>query len=63
MHYYLNGYSLEVAITLCVFGVFLLAPIGVATSGPQLVYQRPWYVLSCLWKSAYKISLAAYRKE
>ena len=33
------------------------------TSGPQLVYQRPWYVLFCLWKSAYKRSLAAYRKE
>ena len=30
---------------------------------PQLVYQRPWYVLFCLWKSAYKRSLAAYRKE
>ena len=23
----------------------------VPTSGPQLVYQRPWYVLFCLWKS------------
>ena len=34
-----------------------------ATSGPQLVYQRPWYVLFCLWKSAYKRFLAAYRKE
>ena len=36
---------------------------SVPTSGPQLVYQRPWYVLFCLWKSAYKRSLAAYRKE
>ena len=36
---------------------------SVPTSGPQLVYQRLWYVLFCLWKSAYKRSLAAYRKE
>ena len=35
----------------------------VPNSGPQLVYQKPWYVLFCLWKSAYKRSLAAYRKE
>ena len=40
------------------FGLF-----SVPTSGPQLVYQRPWYVLFCLWKSAYQRSLAAYRKE
>ena len=40
------------------FGLF-----SVPTSGPQLVYPRPWYVLFCLWKSAYKRSLAAYRKE
>ena len=40
------------------FGLF-----SVPTSGPQLVYQRPWYVLFCLWKSAYKRSLAAYPKE
>ena len=40
------------------FGLF-----SVPTSGPQLVYQRPWYVLFCLWNSAYKRSLAAYRKE
>ena len=40
------------------FGLF-----SVPTRGPQLVYQRPWYVLFCLWKSAYKRSLAAYRKE
>ena len=33
------------------------------TSGPQLVNQRPWYVLFCLWKSAYKRSLAAYQKR
>ena len=32
-------------------------------SVPQLVYQMSWYVLFCLWKSAYKRSLAAYRKE
>ena len=40
------------------FGLF-----SVPTSGPQMVYQRPWYVMFCLWKSAYKRSLAAYRKE
>ena len=40
------------------FGLF-----SVPTSGPQLVYQRPRYVLFCLWKSEYKRSLAAYRKE
>ena len=28
-----------------------------------LVYQRPWYVLSCLWDGAYKRTLAANRKE
>ena len=40
------------------FGLF-----SVPTSGPQLVYQRPWYVLFSLWKSAYKRSLAAYTKR
>ena len=24
---------------------------------------RPWYVLSCLWDGAYKITLAANQKE
>ena len=36
-------------------------PIGlflVPVSAPRLVYQRPWYVLSCLWDGAYKITLA-----
>ena len=50
--------SLSVCVSLSLFGLF-----SVPTSGPQLVYQRPWYVLFCLWKSAYKRSLAAYRKE
>ena len=40
------------------FGLF-----SIPTSGPQLVHQRLWYVLSCLWESACKRSLAAYRKE
>ena len=35
----------------------------VPASAPQLVHQRPWYVLSCLWDSAYKRTLAANRKE
>ena len=39
--------------------LFLILP----ASAPRLVYQRPWYVLSCLWDDAYKRTLAAYRKE
>ena len=35
----------------------------VPASSPRLVYQRLWYVLSCLWDSAYKRTLAANRKE
>ena len=35
----------------------------VPASVPQLVYQRLWYVLSCLWHGAYKRTLAANRKE
>ena len=31
----------------------------VPASAPRLVYQRPWYVLSCLWDDAYKITLVA----
>ena len=30
---------------------------------PRLVYQRPWYVLSCLWDGVYKRTLAVNRKE
>ena len=33
----------------------------VPASAPPLVYQRPWYVLSCLWNGAYKRTLAANR--
>ena len=40
------------------FGLF-----SVPTSGPQLVYQRLWFVLLCLWTSAYNRSLAAYQKR
>ena len=36
---------------------------SVPASGPQLVHQRLWYVLSYLWESASKRPLAAYRKE
>ena len=36
------------------FGLF-----SIRTSGPQLVHQRLWYVLYCLWESVYKRSLAA----
>ena len=35
----------------------------VPVSAPRLVYQRPWYVLSCLWDDAYKRTLAANQKE
>ena len=35
----------------------------VPASGPRLVYQRPWYLLSCLWDGAYKRTLAVNRKE
>ena len=35
----------------------------VPASAPRLVYERPWYVQSCLWDGAYKITLAANRKE
>ena len=35
----------------------------VPVSAPQLVYQRPWYVLSCLWDDAYKRTLAANGKR
>ena len=37
--------------------------ILVPASAPRLVYQRPWYVLSCLWDGAYKRTLAVNRKE
>ena len=35
----------------------------VPASAPRLVYQRPCYVLSCLWDGAYKRTLAVNRKE
>ena len=35
----------------------------VPASAPQLVKQRLWYVLSCLWDDAYKRTLAANLKE
>ena len=35
----------------------------VPASAPRLVYQRPWYVLSCLWDGAYKRTLAVNWKE
>ena len=39
--------------------MFILIP----ASAPQMVSQRLWYVLSCLWDGAYKRMLAANRKE
>ena len=38
-------------------GYFLFEPVVLNWS------IKDWYVLSCLWESAYKRSLAAYRKE
>ena len=35
----------------------------VPASAPWLVYQRPWYVLSCLWDGAYKRTLAVNWKD
>ena len=35
----------------------------VPASAPRLVYQRLWYVPSCMWHGAYKRTLAANRKE
>ena len=45
--------------------LWMVGPIElflVPASAPQLVEQRPWYVLSCLWEDAYKRTLAANRK-
>ena len=36
---------------------------SVPTSGPQLVNERLWYVLLCLWESLYKRSVAVYREK
>ena len=38
-------------------------PIVFPVSAPRLVYQRLWYVLSCLWDGAYKRTLAANRNK
>ena len=35
---------------------------SIPTSGTQLVHQRAWYVLSCLWNGAYKRPLAVHWK-
>ena len=35
----------------------------VLASAPRLMLQRPWYMLSCLWDSAYKRTLAVNQKE
>ena len=40
-----------------------LGLFSIPTSGPQLVHQWLWFVLSCMWESAYKRSLAVYRKD
>ena len=35
----------------------------VPASAPRLVYQRLWYVLSCLWDDAYKKTLMLIGKS
>ena len=35
----------------------------IPASAPRLVYQRLWYVISCLWDGAYKRTLAANQNE
>ena len=35
----------------------------ISASDPQLVYQKLWCVLSCLWDGAYKRIIAANLKE
>ena len=40
----------------------LIELLLVPASAPRLVLQRPWYVLSCLLDSAYKITLVANQK-
>ena len=35
----------------------------IPASAPRLMYQRPWYVLSCLWDGAYIRTLAANQRE
>ena len=54
------------SVVRCVGSIVHGGPIElflVPASAPRLVQQRPWYVLSCLWDSAYKRILAANRKE
>ena len=35
----------------------------ITATAPQLVYQRQWYVLSCLWDGAYKEPLLLIGKS
>ena len=44
---------------ICSLDYFPFHPV----SGPWLIHQRLWYVLACLWESAYKRSLVACWKE
>ena len=42
--------------------MYLFSPLSsLSASTPRLVYQMPWYVLSCLWDGAYKRTLAVNR--
>ena len=58
------GYSCGRAFA---FGSILHGPtvnlFHIPANGSQLVFQRPWCVLSCLWDSAYKRTIAANRNE
>ena len=52
------GVELIYSLTILPMELFL-----VPASAPRLVYQMPWYMLSCLWDGEYKRTLAANLKE
>ena len=49
-------------VTLLPLHGILFPIVLVPASAPRLVYQKPWFVLSCLWDDAYKRTLAANRE-
>ena len=56
-HIYYSGIRRWIVGSILLGGPIELFPVP--ASVPRLVQQRPWYVLSCLWDSAYKRTLAA----
>ena len=54
----------QINVTICRSGIYTLKELFlVPPSAPWLVYQRLWYVLSCLGNGAYKRTHAANQKE